>query len=219
MFFPKRLIKVSNRASDSGTQSACLMAPVRSSFRKGERLMKRISLITVVALTLTLLISAYGQTPQSGSIKKVQVTAQTITRQPVGTPYRIDLTRPRTVYEVAGGIDYSRVEVLTTQGKMTLNDLVRRTGSKLGSTSGKFLLGMGSDVVQQLKLNTGGTLQPRGGRPSAIASCKPLYCTCTGLPDCIDVLTKGECKGPWTCGPYTSDEEGPLYCLCLKEKI
>lgn len=55
--------------------------------------MKRISLVVIVALTLALLTYAYSQTPQSGSLKKVQVTAQTLASQQAGKPYVIDLTR------------------------------------------------------------------------------------------------------------------------------
>ena len=50
--------------------------------------MKRISLSILAVLALALLVSAYSRATQSEAIKKVDVTAQTLTSQPAGQPVK-----------------------------------------------------------------------------------------------------------------------------------
>ena len=95
--------------------------------------MKRISLIIVTTLTLALLVFAQSRTPQLGTVKKVEVTAQTIASQPTGKPFVLDLTRRGTIYNLAAGIDYSRLRVRTAGGDLGVSDTVK----KMGSISGK----------------------------------------------------------------------------------
>src|SRR5258706_3312913 len=121
--------------------------------------MRRIALIAIVTtLTVTSLLFARGQAPRSTaqtpetasgtitskkSMKRVQVTAQTIANLPVGKPLLIDLTRAAAIYDLAAGIDYSRVRVRTLTGEKAMSDLVKRLGIKQLGTSA--MLGMSGD--------------------------------------------------------------------------
>ena len=95
--------------------------------------MKRIRLVSVAVLSLIALALVYSQ-PQSP--KSVEVTAQTVARQPRGKPYVIDLTRNGKTYTVAADVAI-RVRIRTSEGEMTMTDFM----SKLGVTSGRFLPG------------------------------------------------------------------------------
>ena len=75
-------------------------------------------IIVAVAVLALASCSTAGDEKQ---VKEVRVTNQTIATQPAGAPYVIDLTRSGTTYDVAAGIDSSRVRVRTSsKEEMTL---------------------------------------------------------------------------------------------------
>jgi hypothetical protein len=171
--------------------------------------MKRISVSILAVLILSLLVSAYSRTTQSGNIRKEAVTAQTVASQPAGKPYVMDLTRKGTVYEVATGVDFSRAQVRTSTGEQQMSALVK----KLGLT-GKFLFG----TLQNLSgMDFGfptGTLDPPD-RTTA-AKCDSLVCTCNGRQDCSDLSKSGKCGETAACGVGKGGRPGKWGCTCTK---
>lgn len=162
----------------------------------------------ILAVTLLTLAFSFTTAQKTVPIKQVQVTAQTIASQPAGKPYVIDLTRNGTIYVVAAGINYSQLRVRTPTGELAGSDLVRR----LGSTGSKLLLGTGSDIVQKLKRDTGGTSQPPGGGTSQIYDCSHAQvCTCIGFSDCLALYLDKLCKPDdvWLCDK--------TICACTKK--
>jgi len=153
----------------------------------------------VLAMTLLSLVVSFTAAQKKKPIKQVQVTAREIVNQPTGKAYKIDLTRKGTIYTLADGIDFSRVNVRTAKGEMTMADLIKKSGK---SISGKLRVGMTSDVRTQ-KLNL---TQVGGGGINF--SCQNLVCVCTGDIDCQDLFTTGQCGDIAIC--Y---EDG---CICLR---
>lgn len=169
----------------------------------------------ILAVTLLSLALGFSTAQETGSVKKVQVTAQTLASQPADQPYLMDFTRKGTVYEVAAGINYSRVRVRTSTGAMALSDLA----TKLGVTGGKFLLGTFSDLsAQNFGFPPGGgTLQlPDGGTPVGITHDKQngIY-TCVGRKDCSELSKSGKCGEIAGCGKNI-DDQGNWGCACLE---
>lgn len=161
----------------------------------------------ILAVTLALLASgsAFGQkntTPQrKPAIKQVQVTSQLVSRQPASKAYTLDLTRKGTIYNLATGIDYSRVRVRTAKGDMTMSELIQKSGK---SISGALRVGMTSDIRTQ-KLNL--SRRP-GGSGGLNFSCQNLVCVCTGDQDCNDLFTSDVCGEIAICYP-----DG---CICIR---
>lgn len=126
----------------------------------------------------------------------MQVTSKTIAAQPAGKAYSLDLTRAGTIYNLPAGVDYSRIQVRTAKGEMTMAELLKKSGR-----SGKVRVGMTSDIrSQRLSL----------ARPTGTLNynCEGLMCTCTGDADCNDMFTKAGCGDIAVC-----DERG---CACLR---
>ena len=154
-----------------------------------------------IILTVTLLALAFSFTAaQKKPLKQVQVTSQTVARQPAGKAYVLDLTRSGTIYNVAAGTDYSRVQVRTSKGEMTVAELLKKSGKNV---SGKLRIGLTSDIRAQ-RLSLG---RPGGGGGRLNYSCSDLACACTGDDDCNDMFESGKCGLIAVCYP-----DG---CICL----
>jgi hypothetical protein len=167
--------------------------------------MKRISI--ALALALALLVSARSQTPPSGAIKQVEVTSQTIASQPTGKTYLIDLTRNGAIYNVAAGMDYSRVRVRTAAGEVALSEVARH----LGSTSGKLQLGTVSDMRARNLPPTGGAAGTRGVVAEPY-TCYNDICKCKGFSDCLLMDLDNKCKkNSQICEVKTGN------CYCVKK--
>ena len=161
--------------------------------------MKKIGL----ALTFLSLLFSLSIAQKEGSkkipIKQVPVSAQTVAARPAGKAYLLDLTRKGTIYSLGSDVDYSRVQVRTSKGEMTMADLLKKTGR---TVSGKLRVGMTSDIrTQKLALAriSGGTLN---------YNCEGILCTCTGDEDCNNMFTKEACGDIAAC-----DERG---CWCFR---
>jgi hypothetical protein len=181
------------------------MASVRSSSEKEKHPMKRISI--ALALALALLVSARSQTPPSGTIKQVEVTSQTITSQPAGKSYLIDLTRNGTIYNVATSMDYSRVRVRTAAGEVALSEVAKQ----IGNTGGKLLIGTVSDMRARNPSPAGGAAGTRGVVAQPY-TCTNSACKCTGFSDCLLMDLDNICKkGTQICDLKTGN------CYCVKK--
>jgi hypothetical protein len=147
-------------------------------------------------LALFLISLAFSFSTAQKKLKQVQVTSKTIAGQPAGKAYSLDLTRAGTLYTIPAGVDYSRIQVRTSKGEMTMADLLKKSGR-----SGKVRVGLTSDVrTQKLGLSrSAGTLN---------FNCEGLLCTCTGDADCNDMFTTAGCGDIAVC-----DERG---CACLR---
>lgn len=180
-----------------------------------DRTMKKI----ILAVTLLTLAIGFSTAQEGGSVKKVQVTKQTLAGQPAGEPYRIDLTRKGTVYEVAEGIDLSRVRVRSSTGEKSLSELARKSGG-----TGSFLLGTIDDLsaVDYGFPRGGGTVPPPGGGVTEVKCTKNssgTTCSCVAGRDCRDLRDAWNngthCKGCTvskcckTCG--TGGKRGCIY--------
>lgn len=157
-------------------------------------------ILALALLSLAGFTFAQKTDPKKNSVKQVQVTGRAITARPAGKSYLLDLTRKGTIYNLAADVDYSRVQVRTSKGEMTMADLLKKTGKTI---SGKLRVGMTSDIrAQKLALSRigGGTLN--------IYNCDGLLCSCSGDDDCNDMFTKGGCGDIAVC-----DERG---CWCLR---
>jgi hypothetical protein len=172
--------------------------------------MKRISIVFILALAL--LGSVQSQTRQSVSLNKVQVTAQTISSQQAGKPYVIDLSRKGTVYSVASGVDYSRIQLRNSAGTViTLTDLFNKAGSRAKTLAANKTLVFGA-VSDLRALNIGGTIVAT--RPNQFKACDGRICICTGDDDCNILLSPGGgCpEGSWV---YCSGSGSTAFCICV----
>jgi hypothetical protein len=159
----------------------------------------------IFAVTLFSLAVGCTTVQQTGSIKQVELTPQTLASQPADKPWLINLTLTGTVYNVADDIDYSRVRVLLPPGEMAMSDLVR----KLGMTRKKFLLGSFSDLSGQY-------FGPSPDAGTSSATCGDLLCECQGWKDCNDLDRAGLCiKSSWGCAKIPGLPNG---CVCLNKK-
>jgi len=177
----------------------------------------------ILAVTLLSLALGFSTAQETGSVKKVQVTAQTLASLPANQPYRMDFARKGTVYELAAGLDYSRVRISfrgdgATWGAydtVALSDVAR----KLGVTGSKFLLGTFSDL-RALDYGFppgGGTVQPPdGGTVVEFKHDKQngIY-TCVGRKDCSELSKSGKCGPIAGCGKNI-DDKGNWGCACLE---
>ena len=180
--------------------------------------MRRMRLLTLIALSLIALVFGFGQSrklPQS-----VEVTSKVILSQPAGKPYVVDLTRNGRIYNVSADVA-NRIQLRTSKGKMSLTDLME----KLGLTTSKFhasrtfRIGTPSDLSA---VNSRRTLEARRTGSSGMnLKCGPLICTCD--PD-----IEGDCNGrvffcgtPMVCA-VCEDEDCPpeqqhrWTCVCIK---
>ena len=148
-------------------------------------------------LTLTLLTLAFGFTTaqkkpvgqKEAPIKQVQVTAQTVATQPAGKAYTLDLNskEKRTLYTIAAGTDYSRIQFRTSSGEMSVKDVITKSGA-----SGRLLVGTPRDMLSTgLKsLRMSSSAQSRGSGNRFIG-CDGSFCICTGDSDCNKMLSPG----------------------------
>ena len=165
--------------------------------------MKRISVSIFVILILALLVYAQSQIP-SGTIKRVDVTAQTIASQPAGKPFVLDLTNRGTIYTLAAGIDHSRLRVRLAGSEVAVSDTVK----KIGSSSSKLFLGTLDDMSGQ------NFFFPKvgGSQPAAAAAqytCSSGACQCEGFSDCLRLRLDKLCKDYILCSGHL--------CLCPKK--
>jgi len=139
---------------------------------------------TILAVTVFAVASCSGERE-----KPVQVTAQTIASQPAERPYVIDLTRSGASYDVAAGLEYTRLQVRTSTGDMGLNEFVSRRRHSAGK---RLLLGSSlDDLIDALPPDSG------GGVAEATCDRGVNSCYCNGRKDCSDLSKSGKCKsGP-----------------------
>jgi hypothetical protein len=177
--------------------------------------MKRNSLIILVALALmALLISTYSQTPSARAVKKIQVTSQTLASLQAGKPYVVDLSRNGTVYNVASGVDYSRIQVRNAAGKvMTLSELINKAGSKAKKPSAGQPLVLGT--VKNLRVTKAIPGRSPASRGSRIIACEGAICACTGYDDCIDMLGENGVCGSDAIAWCNDSNESPV-CICIR---
>jgi hypothetical protein len=174
--------------------------------------LRRIQIVTVVALILAALIFAYSQAPlpspqkgQATTPRRIQVNSQTITALPSGRKYVVDLTKRGVKYEFdpkAGQIDFSRVMVRTDRGEVTI-------GSFLGTLIPKDKVAAFRYTSQSFRLGT----QPTRTLPSPRTNttnfdCNPKSCLCQGESDCQDMFDTIDCSA-FFCTPE------PL-CICKR---
>jgi hypothetical protein len=161
--------------------------------------MRRIQIVTVVALILAALIFAYSQAPltsaQKGAatLRRIQVNARTITALPKGKKYVVDLTQRGVKYEFdpkAGQIDFSRVMVRTARGEVTIGSFLEKMLPKdklpaLKNTSLSLILGTRAT----------GTVQSLPTNPSKLIQClrDSNICVCEGEDDCQLLLDSNAC--------------------------
>ena len=163
--------------------------------------MKRIAMLfTFVTLLMMALSFSFTTAQKKESIKRVEVTAKSIPSQ-AGKPYVIDLTRKGVAYELAAGLDYSRVHVRTSKGEQTLPELF---GNRV--MVGKLLFGLTRDL-RQLNLGSSGTSRFNCDIPS--------LCFCTGDADCNLLFSSGNCGDLAAC-KETRGPEGTI-CWCVKK--
>lgn len=162
--------------------------------------MKKIGLaLTLLSLSFSFIIAQKETTTKRAPVKEVGVTAKTVAAQPTGKSYQLDLTRKGTIYNLAAGVDYSRVQIHTSKGDMTMAELLKKTGK---TVSGKLRVGLTSDIKgQKLAL-------ARVGGVALNYNCEGILCTCTGDVDCNDMFTKEACGDIAAC-----DERG---CWCFR---
>ena len=161
--------------------------------------------LTAIALAVLALASCSTAAP-SRRTERVQVTDQAIAAQAAGGPYVVDLTRVGTVYEIAPGIDASRVRVRTSsQQEIPLTEFVSRMGRHAAGE--RLLLGSSLDDI----------IVAQPGDAVAEASCdkKSGSCSCTGRKDCSDLSKSGKCKsGPTDAGCWTTGSGAFGGCIC-----
>ena len=162
--------------------------------------MKR--MVAGTKIVLALVVSSLSFEPalaqKKHTVKKVEITPQTVARQPRSKPYVVDLTRRGTIYTVASDVDYNKVLAHTAKGDMTIADLIEKSGKRV---SGRLRIGMTSDIRSQ-KLNL---KRARGGLNY---SCSDVVCLCTDDEDCNNMFTFGPCGPIAICYP-----DG---CICIR---
>jgi hypothetical protein len=170
--------------------------------------MKRISLLVAIVLTVALRASVFPQTRQT-----VDVTSRTVATQPAGTPYTIDLTQGGKVYRVSPDVA-SRVQVVTSTGKMSLSNLA----SRLRLSGGEVLLGSYADLSA---INFGFTLGGGTvlGDATTSVKCDGTVCSCSSKNgqgrDCSDMGKANVCVGGANRNWWACDKSG---CACLDKK-
>jgi hypothetical protein len=165
--------------------------------------MKKITMVVTLLLLIFGAITAQKRvvTQRRPAVKQVQVTARTLSRQPAGKAYTLNLTRKGTIYTLDSGVDYNRVRVNTSKGAMTIAELIQKSGKNI---SGVVSVGMTSDIRAQ---RFGGRVgRPGGGGLNF--DCSGLACSCSGEDDCIDLFNTDNCGPIAVCYP-----DG---CVCLR---
>ena len=166
--------------------------------------MKKITTLVMLLLLAFGLTTAQKRpvTQKKPTFKQVQVTTQTLARQPAGKAYAINLTRKGTLYTLASGVDYSRIQVNTSKGAMTIAELLSKSGKNV---SGVVTVGLTSDIRAQ---RFSGTRIGRGVGGGLNFDCSALACSCSGEDDCIDLFNTSNCGPIAVCYP-----DG---CVCIR---
>jgi len=152
------------------------------------------------ALAITSLLFSFTLGQKKSLPKQVDVTARTIASEPRG-PYVLPLTRPGTVYNLAADVDYSRIQVHTAKGDLTMAEVIKKSGRKL---KGKSIIGLTSDIrAMKVAIHRGG-----GGLNY---DCNALACVCKGDDDCNNLFSSGKCGPLAVCNADT----GECFCLTL----
>ncbi len=139
-----------------------------------------------------------------------EVTAEKIAQQSASKPFLIEPGKGM-VYQLAPGIDYSRVHLRTSAGERSVSNLVKA----LGTPNDPILLGAFSDmsvrVFGQKAGDAGGFNQIDRSGVSGAKRDGPTW-GCKGYKDCNDLDRSGLCFGGsngMSCNPKTHS------CVCL----
>lgn len=175
--------------------------------------MKRVKLVVMSALALTLLVSVYAQSRRS-----IEVTNRTIASQR-GKPYVIDLRRKGTTYTVKADLA-SQVRIRTADDEIAMNDLMKRLGvtSNRFRTETKFLVGTLSDLRAMhfgRPTRTSSTATARG------LTCGSIVCECDPDVEGDCDARKFFCTGPTLCFPCQGPDCPPELqerwtCFCFR---
>jgi len=159
------------------------------------RLILATALVTVVSCT---------------SSKPVLVTNEVIASLPQGRPYLIDITRRGPIYDVAAGIDYSRVNVRASDGELPFKEFMGRLTS---APPARTLVSANlEDLVGLLPEEDVGVSE---------AKCKDFACQCNGRRDCSDLSRSGKCvagPGAAVCGQGAGGQNNKWGCTCVERK-
>jgi hypothetical protein len=167
---------------------------------------KTVLVLLLVLLTLSLAIA------QKTSVKQTEVTSEQIARLPARQAYVIDLAGGE-VFNLAPGMDYSRVRVRTEAGEKPLGNLANRF-----RTDRNILIGNFDDLAA---ISFGFPTEIEITRPDRIsnASCEKESgtCGCVGKKDCGDLGRSGKCaSGTVSCGVWANGpNKGKRGCVCL----
>jgi hypothetical protein len=156
-----------------------------------------------VTIAITFLVIAFSLSLAQRTAPTARtrvVSAKTISGLAAGKKYELNLTRKGTIYNLAPGVDYSRIRVRTAKGEMTIADLLKKSGK---TVTGNLRVGMTSDIRNQ-KLGLA-----RIGGGSLNYNCQDLLCTCSGDDDCNDMFTKE------ACGFFSMCDERGCWCLLI----
>jgi len=167
--------------------------------------------LTILAITLVVL--AFGFVfAQKNSVRQTEVTSGKIAQQPAGQPYVINIARGE-VYNLAPGVDFSRIRLRTSAGEKALSSLANRF-----RTDRNVLIGSFEDLSSiDFGFPTGIDI----ARPDRIsgAQCDKQagVCGCTGKKDCGDLGRSGKCSsGTVSCGTWgVGPDKGKRGCVCL----
>jgi hypothetical protein len=166
---------------------------------------------TILVLLLVMLALNLA-TAQKNPVRQTEVTSQEIARLPARQAYVINLTGGE-VYNVAPGVDYSRVRVRTAAGEKPLGNLANRF-----RTDRNILIGDFDDLTA---INFGFPPEIEISHPDRIsnAQCSKTTstCGCTGKKDCGDLGRSGKClSGSVSCGTWGGGpDKGKRGCVCL----
>jgi hypothetical protein len=160
---------------------------------------KTILALTLLSFAFSLIAAQKNETEKKTPIKQVGVTAREVAARPARKAYVLDLSRKGTIYTFAADVDYSRVQIHTSKGQMTMAELLQKTGR---TVTGKVRIGMTSEI-RTMKLG----LARIGGGPLNY-NCEGILCSCSGDADCTDMFTKEACGDIAAC-----DERG---CWCFR---
>lgn len=178
--------------------------------------MRRIHLISTIAIILVGLIFAYSQsrppssqTVQATTIRRIHVDARTISGLPSAKKYVVDLTQSDVKYDFdvsAGLVKFNRVMVRTTQGEFPIGSFLEKRLLKDKLAGFKY-------ASQSFTLGTPptGTLQ---SSPRTSTGCGREICTCRGEEDCQGLNDALYCLVTFCAiNPITKE----VICSCIRQ--
>ena len=184
-----------------GRASASIFEVKHSYHVRRRRVMKHIRLLTIGAVTLALILSAYAQTRKS-----IDVTPKMIATQPADKPYVIDLSGDGTTYTVAASVA-NRVRIRTAKGETELTHTLK----ELGLTGSKYLIGTAAGLRA---VNFGQRRSPNNSNIAARSTrfgcglADVCWCNPKSTTDCF-ALSRAECRDSIL---YCTDK----ICYCVK---